>query len=62
MLALGVKAIFITLGALGLTSLWGAVFADVGVALLAILNASRVLQMPSVSLKHAICREVELLS
>ena len=45
-LALGVKAIFITLGALGLTSLWGAVFADVGVALLAILNASRVLQMP----------------
>ena len=45
-LALGVKAIFITLGALGLTSLWGAVFADVGVALLAILNASRILQMP----------------
>ncbi|WP_346290438.1 heavy metal translocating P-type ATPase [Sphaerothrix gracilis] len=42
-LALGVKAIFITLGAVGLASLWAAVFADVGVALLAILNAGRVL-------------------
>ncbi|NER37632.1 MAG: cadmium-translocating P-type ATPase [Oscillatoria sp. SIO1A7] len=42
-LALGAKAAFITLGIFGLASLWAAVFADVGVALLAILNASRVL-------------------
>lgn len=40
-LAFGVKAIFLILGAGGLATLWEAVFADVGVALLAILNASR---------------------
>jgi Cd2+/Zn2+-exporting ATPase len=39
--ALGVKGIILTLGALGLANMWGAVFADVGVALLAILNALR---------------------
>ena len=43
-LAMVVKALFIALGAVGIASLWGAVFADVGVALLAILNASRVLR------------------
>jgi len=43
-LALGVKAGFITLGIFGWATLWAAVFADVGVALLAILNASRVLR------------------
>ena len=43
-LALGIKAVFIALGAVGLASLWAAVFADVGVALLAILNASRILR------------------
>lgn len=42
--ALGVKAAFITLGIFGWATLWAAVFADVGVALLAILNASRVLR------------------
>lgn len=41
-LALTVKGIFIALGAIGIATLWEAVFADVGVALLAILNASRV--------------------
>jgi Cd2+/Zn2+-exporting ATPase len=41
-LAFGVKAIVLILGAGGLATLWEAVFADVGVALLAILNASRV--------------------
>jgi len=46
-LALGVKALFILLGAVGLATLWEAVFADVGVALLAILNASRVLRNPT---------------
>ena len=42
--AMGVKAVFVILGVLNLTSMWGAVFADVGVALLAVLNATRVLQ------------------
>lgn len=42
-LALVVKVLLIILGALGLANLWGAVFGDVGVALLAILNASRIL-------------------
>ena len=40
-LAFGVKAVVLVLGAGGLATLWEAVFADVGVALLAILNASR---------------------
>jgi Cd2+/Zn2+-exporting ATPase len=39
--ALAVKGIILCLGALGLASMWVAVFADVGVALLAILNAMR---------------------
>jgi Cd2+/Zn2+-exporting ATPase len=43
--ALGVKAAVLVLGAWGLASLWGAVFADVGVALLAILNAIRLQKM-----------------
>jgi Cd2+/Zn2+-exporting ATPase len=42
--ALGVKGIFLSLGAIGLATMWEAVFADVGVALIAILNATRVLQ------------------
>ena len=42
-LALGVKGVFLALGALGAASMWQAVFADVGVALLAILNSTRTL-------------------
>lgn len=42
--AMVIKAIFIALGIFGLASMWEAVFADVGVALLAILNATRVLK------------------
>ena len=42
-LALGVKGLVLLLGAGGLATMWEAVFADVGVALLAILNATRVL-------------------
>lgn len=42
--ALVVKAIFIVLGIFGLASMWEAVFADVGVALAAIFNATRVLK------------------
>ncbi|OLN30119.1 heavy metal translocating P-type ATPase [Desulfosporosinus metallidurans] len=41
--ALGVKAIFLVLGALGIASMWEAVFGDMGVAILAILNAMRVM-------------------
>ena len=43
-LAMAVKALFILLGAIGVATLWEAVFADVGVALLAIFNASRILR------------------
>ncbi len=41
-LAFGVKAVVMILGAGGLATMWEAVFADVGVALLAILNAVRI--------------------
>lgn len=41
--ALGVKGIFLVLGALGFANLWEAVFADVGVAFIAILNSMRTL-------------------
>lgn len=40
-LALGIKAIVLVLGAMGIATMWMAVFADVGVALLAILNSMR---------------------
>jgi len=40
-LALGLKALFMVLGGLGLAGLWEAVFADVGVALLAVANSLR---------------------
>ncbi len=40
-LALAVKSLFMCLGVVGLSGLWEAVFADVGVALLAVLNATR---------------------
>ncbi len=42
--ALSVKALFLVLGALGKTTMWGAVFSDVGVAVIAILNATRMLK------------------
>jgi len=41
---LAVKAAFLLLGALGVASMWEAVFADVGVALLAVLNSMRILR------------------
>lgn len=44
-LALGIKGVFLALGAVGVATMWEAVFADVGVALLAILNAMRVLRL-----------------
>lgn len=42
--ALGVKALFLLLGAAGMANMWGAVFADVGVSVLAIINAMRTLK------------------
>lgn len=43
-LALAVKGAFLLLGAAGLMTMWGAVFADVGVTMLAVLNALRALK------------------
>ncbi|MCE3047254.1 heavy metal translocating P-type ATPase [Helicobacter kayseriensis] len=42
--ALGVKGIFIVLGIFGFAGMWEAVFGDVGVSLLALANASRILK------------------
>jgi len=42
--ALGVKLVFIGLGILGEATMWEAVFADVGVALIAVFNAMRILR------------------
>jgi Cd2+/Zn2+-exporting ATPase len=41
---LGVKTIFLVLGALGIATMWEAVFADVGVCVLAVLNAIRIIK------------------
>ena len=43
--ALGVKAVVLVLGALGYASMWLAVFADVGVSVIAILNAMRTMYL-----------------
>ena len=43
--ALGIKGIVLILGALGLANMWAAVFADVGVAMIAICNAIRTLRI-----------------
>ena len=40
---LAVKLLFLSLGAMGAISMWGAVFADVGVSVLAVLNSLRIL-------------------
>jgi Cd2+/Zn2+-exporting ATPase len=42
--ALGVKGIILLLGALGFANMWMAVFGDVGVMVIAILNAMRSMQ------------------
>lgn len=41
--AIGIKVLILTLGAFGYASLWAAVFADVGVALLAVMNSMRIM-------------------
>ena len=42
--ALGIKIIVMLFGAMGMASMWEAVFADVGVAILAVLNAMRIMK------------------
>ncbi|PSO52056.1 MAG: cadmium-translocating P-type ATPase [Cyanobacteria bacterium QH_8_48_120] len=44
--ALAVKGVFVFLAVVGIASIWQAVFADMGVALIAILNATRALNVP----------------
>jgi Cd2+/Zn2+-exporting ATPase len=43
-MALSIKGVFVVLGAIGLASMWEAVFADMGVALAAIVNSTRILR------------------
>lgn len=43
--ALGVKLVCLILGALGIANMWVAIFADVGVMVIAVLNAIRVLMV-----------------
>ena len=47
-LSLGVKAIFLVLSASGVATMWEAVFADMGVSIIAILNAMRVMNTKSI--------------
>jgi Cd2+/Zn2+-exporting ATPase len=42
--AMGVKLIFIVLGVFGIATMWEAVFGDMGVALIAVFNAIRILK------------------
>ena len=44
--ALGVKGVILLLGAMGIATMWEAVFGDVGVAVLAILNSMRAVRVP----------------
>ena len=47
--ALGVKAVCLVLGAVGIANMWIAIFADVGVMVIAVLNAIRCLHVPNKS-------------
>lgn len=42
--ALGIKGLFLIIGALGFTTMWEAVFADVGVTLIAVINSARAMK------------------
>lgn len=55
--ALGVKGIVLVLGALGITTMWGAVFADVGVSVIAIINAIRALNVKKLNTQKTVARE-----
>ncbi len=54
--ALGVKGLVLILGAMGMASMWAAVFADVGVSVLAILNAIRAL---NIAKEKAVVKPIE---
>ncbi|MEG1049332.1 MAG: hydrolase, partial [Oscillospiraceae bacterium] len=42
--AIGIKMLFLAMGAFGVANMWEAVFADVGVSVIAIINALRALK------------------
>ena len=44
--AIGIKVLCLLLGALGIANMWMAIFADVGVMVIAVLNAIRCLKIP----------------
>lgn len=46
--ALGVKVVILVLGAFGMEVMWEAVFGDVGVALIAVLNAMRAMKLEGI--------------
>lgn len=48
--ALAIKGVFLLLGAFGIATMWEAVFSDVGVTLLAVLNAMRVLKVKATAI------------
>ena len=50
--ALGIKGIFLIMGAFGLANMWEAVFADVGVSVIAIANSMRLLNVESLKRKY----------
>ncbi|PWM50823.1 MAG: cadmium-translocating P-type ATPase [Clostridiales bacterium] len=50
--ALGIKGIFLILGAFGLANMWEAVFADVGVSVIAIANSMRLLNVEKLKRKY----------
>lgn len=60
--ALGIKAIVLILGALGMASMWAAVFADVGVAVICILNSMRALSTKKVTASAHALKEKEVLA
>ena len=47
--ALGIKAIVLVLGAVGLATMWEAVFADVGVTVIAVINSMRVMNVSNIN-------------
>ncbi|WP_211748413.1 heavy metal translocating P-type ATPase [Paenibacillus sp. Marseille-Q4541] len=53
--ALGVKGVFLLLGAFGIATMWEAVFSDVGVTVLAVLNSMRILKYkePTATTAHS---------
>ena len=44
-IAIGIKCAFLILGALGIAGMWEAVFGDVGVTIISVLNAMRIMKV-----------------